>query len=245
MIKTQPPLRIFAAGSLRRAFVPWLESYRQRTGTDVIVDFGPAGLLRQRIEQGEKVDLFASANTQHPVALSQQQAVAELRLFAANRLCLTARRERVAEYDSWLDILRAPELALATSTPGSDPGGDYAQQLFDYVERFHPGEGQRIREKARHLVGGRQSVIVPSGQIAAGWLILQGMTDLFIGYQSNSQPLREDTRLQLFDIPEPYNVRADYMLARFSQSACELVNELCSEVGQSYLRQQGFLPPSA
>lgn len=151
MIKTQPPLRIFAAGSLRRAFVPWLESYRQRTGTDVIVDFGPAGLLRQRIEQGEKVDLFASANTQHPVALSQQQAVAELRLFAANRLCLTARRERVAEYDSWLDILRAPELALATSTPGSDPGGDYAQQLFDYVERFHPGEGQRIREKARHL----------------------------------------------------------------------------------------------
>lgn len=243
-MKTQSPLRIFAAGSLRRAFTPWLDAYRQRTGNEVITDFGPAGLLRQRIEQGERVDLFASANTQHPVALSERGGVVELRPFAANRLCLTALRERVSEFDNWLEVLRAPELTLATSTPGCDPGGDYAQLLFANVERLHPGDGKRMVERARHLVGGKNSVAIPAGEIAAGWLILQGLADLFVGYQSNSLPLREDARLRLFDIPEPYNVRVDYMLATFSQRANELADELCSDVGQSYLRQQGFLPPS-
>lgn len=244
-MKTQPSLRIFAAGSLRRAFTAWIDAYRTRTGNEIDVVFGPAGLLRQLITQGEKVDLFASANTQHPRALAERGNVIELRLFAANRLCLTARRERVSADDCWLDMLRSPDLTLATSTPGTDPGGDYAQQLFANIERLHPGVGKQIAKKARHLVGGRNSVTIPAGEIAAGWLIHQGLADTFIGYQSNRLPLREDPRLQLFTIPESYNVRADYMLATFSERATALADELCSDIGQRYLQEQGFLPPLA
>jgi len=236
------PVRIFAAGSLRRAFMAWREDYCARSGNLVEIDFGPAGLLRQRIAQGERVDLYASANVAHPVALLAHGDVIELRLFAANCLCLTARRERVSQFHSWLDILRSPELTLATSTPGDDPGGDYAQQLFATIERLHPGDGKRIAQKARHLVGGKKSLTIPAGESTPGWLILQGMTDTFIGYQSTSITLRDDKRLQLMAIPADYNVRADYMLATFTPRGQELADELCSDTGQYYLRQHGFLP---
>lgn len=57
---------LFAAGSLRLAFAPLLSAFQRRAGQKVTAEFGPAGLLRQRIENGERPQLFASANVAHP-----------------------------------------------------------------------------------------------------------------------------------------------------------------------------------
>lgn len=45
-------LTLLAAGSLRSAFLPLVAHFRQHTGLAVDAQFGPAGLLRERIEAG-------------------------------------------------------------------------------------------------------------------------------------------------------------------------------------------------
>ncbi|MEM8329922.1 substrate-binding domain-containing protein, partial [Morganella morganii] len=58
-----------AAGSLRGALTAILTRYSGNKIPPVTCDFGPAGLLRQKIESGVKCDLFLSADRTHPEAL--------------------------------------------------------------------------------------------------------------------------------------------------------------------------------
>jgi hypothetical protein len=46
-------LRVFAAGSLGEAMGEVGERYKAATGTTITAEFGPSGLLRERIEKGE------------------------------------------------------------------------------------------------------------------------------------------------------------------------------------------------
>lgn len=87
-----PSLTLLAAGSLKSAFIPLLARFQQQTGIPVEVHFGPAGLLRERIEGGEPCSVFASANSQHPQALRQAGLAGACYPFARNQLMLTARR---------------------------------------------------------------------------------------------------------------------------------------------------------
>ncbi|WP_161801918.1 substrate-binding domain-containing protein, partial [Klebsiella aerogenes] len=121
-------LTLLAAGSLKSAFLPLLARFQQLSGILVEAQFGPAGLLRERIEGGERCSLFASANTEHPQALLQAGLAINCCSFAANRLMLTARRAPDTDRADWLALLRDGRLRLATSTPGCDPSGDYTWQ---------------------------------------------------------------------------------------------------------------------
>ncbi|HFK1618054.1 TPA: substrate-binding domain-containing protein, partial [Klebsiella pneumoniae] len=85
-------LTLLAAGSLRSAFLPLVAHFRQHTGLAVDAQFGPAGLLRERIEAGSPCAVFASANAAHPQALLQAGLAQECQGFAGNQLMLTARR---------------------------------------------------------------------------------------------------------------------------------------------------------
>lgn len=153
-------LRLLAAGSLRAVWPHLVAAFRAQTGFEVITDFAPAGVLRQRIERGERCDLFASANRLHPESLLQQRLAQRVARFAANTLCLTAKRDIVTEGDDWLSLLQRDGLRLATSTPRSDPSGDYTWQLFAHIEQRHPGVGEKLKEKAHMLVGGTESLLV-------------------------------------------------------------------------------------
>ncbi len=86
---------LFAAGSLRLAFTPLLSAFQRDTGQKVSAEFGPAGLLRQRIENGERPQLFASANVAHPQRLADLGMAGAVQVFARNRLCATVRNVAV------------------------------------------------------------------------------------------------------------------------------------------------------
>ena len=116
-------LTLLAAGSLRSAFLPLVAHFRQHTGLAVDAQFGPAGLLRERIEAGSPCAVFASANAAHPQALLQAGLAQECQGFASNQLMLTARRSPDNDGLDWLALLGTPRLRLATSTPGCDPSG--------------------------------------------------------------------------------------------------------------------------
>lgn len=207
-------LTLLAAGSLRSAFLPLVAHFRQHTGLAVDAQFGPAGLLRERIEAGAPCAVFASANAAHPQALLQAGLAQECQGFASNQLMLTARRSPDNDGLDWLALLSTPRLRLATSTPGCDPSGDYTWQLFARIEARYPGLGNAMAGRAQQLVGGRDSLSVPPGEIAGAWLIRQNLADLFIGYAHYGPALAACDDLRTLTIPAPWNIRCDYQLAR-------------------------------
>jgi len=53
-----------------------------------------------------------------------------------------------------LDRLLDPAVRLATSTPGADPGGDYAFAVFARAEAIRAGARAALEAKAQQLYGG-------------------------------------------------------------------------------------------
>lgn len=147
-------LNILAAGSLKRAFTPLLAAFSEHSGVAITAGFGPAGLLRERIEAGERCALFASANIEHPQALLASGRACATSTFASNNLSLTVRNNEHTQQGDWLTLLADPTLRLGTSTPGCDPSGDYTWQLFAHIESLRPGLGLQLRQRALQRVGG-------------------------------------------------------------------------------------------
>ncbi|WP_434640546.1 substrate-binding domain-containing protein [Klebsiella sp. I138] len=238
---------LLAAGSLKGAFIPLLARFHQQTGILVEAHFGPAGLLRERIEAGAPCSVFASANRQHPQALCLAGRAGECHSFARNQLMLTARRAASGDEADWLTLLTNPQLRLATSTPGCDPSGDYTWQLFSRIEASFPGAGSAMMARAQQWVGGRQSLSVPPGETAGAWLIRAGLTDLFIGYAHYARQMVMNEDLRTVAIPSPWNIEADYQLTTLDESAGaqRLCRFILGPEGQQFLQTAGFLPASA
>lgn len=236
-------LTLLAAGSLRRAFIPLQSQFMAKTGTPVEIVFGPAGLLRERIEKGEACSLFASANHHHPKALCDAGLAHGLRIFARNRLILTVRHSPQTAGKTWLELLSDSTLRLGTSTPLCDPSGDYTWQLFEQLEAGFPGLGESLKERAMPLVGGRDSLTVPAGEMASSWLIREGKADLFIGYAHYATAMGEQEDVRSVAIPEPWNIRCDYYMAMLEESpaAQQFYQFILAEEGQRCLRDAGFM----
>lgn len=226
-------MRIFAAGSLRAVWQSLMACFQEK---DVLCDFGPAGLLRERIEAGEPCDFFASANMAHPQTLLDAGHAQSVAPFATNRLCLTVRADAVREGDDWLSLLTRPDLRIGTSTAGCDPSGDYTQQLFSRMG----DAGTRARERAVALVGGRDTLPLPAGSLAAEWLIGNDDTDVFIGYASYAPRLRLIETLTVVEIPEPYNPIAEYGFACLSDKGKPFADFLLTPEARLILCQHGF-----
>ncbi len=241
---TNTTLTLLAAGSLRSAFLPLVAHFRQHTGLAVDAQFGPAGLLRERIEAGAPCAVFASANAAHPQALLQAGLAQECQGFASNQLMLTARRSPDNDGLDWLALLSTPRLRLATSTPGCDPSGDYTWQLFARIEARYPGLGNAMAGRAQRLVGGRDSLSVPPGEIAGAWLIRQNLADLFIGYAHYGPRAGHLRRSAYPDHPGAveYSLR---LPAGASQGRSRLAGPVSLYPRRrwpGYLRQAGFMP---
>src|SRR5690349_3976125 len=81
---------LYGAGSLKDVLTAIAADYTKKTGTGVRTSFGPSGLMRDKIEAGDKVDLFASADMGHVLKLRQDGRAVEVLMFTRNRLCAFA-----------------------------------------------------------------------------------------------------------------------------------------------------------
>ena len=167
-------IRVHAAGSLRDAFTAIGQDYTERTGQRIDFTFNPAGLLRERIEQGADAQVFASANMAHPEKLAQAGGWSKPVVLVRNELCLTARPGIEVSAATVLDVLLRPDVRVGTSTPGADPGGDYTWQLFRKAGQLRPGAYAVLDAKALKLVGGPNSPKAPAGRHAVEWALSQG-----------------------------------------------------------------------
>jgi len=225
-------MRVLAAGSLRVVWQSLLAHFPEPVETH----FGPAGLLRERIEAGEECDLFASANLAHPQALLASGRALSVVPFASNKLCVTVRSDVLREEDDWFSVLTRGDLRVATSTAGADPSGDYTQALF--TRMGEAGEG--VRKRAMALVGGRDPAPIPAGKMAAEWVILGGQAEVFIGYASYAQKLQQVDGLTVIDIPAPFNPQAEYACTVVTPQGKALADYLVSEKAKAILLNAGF-----
>jgi molybdate transport system substrate-binding protein len=119
-------LRVMGAGSLNAAFADLLRGFPAGADNVAAPEFGPSGLMREKIEAGADVDLFASADMGQARRLAVGRPERVVIHFTRNRLCAVARTGVGLTPGNLLDRLLDPAVRLATSTPGADPSGDYA-----------------------------------------------------------------------------------------------------------------------
>ncbi|MGJ9419903.1 molybdate ABC transporter substrate-binding protein [Massilia sp. CMS3.1] len=232
---------LLAAGSLRQAMTEILAAWRDAGGTAVDVHYGPSGKLRQEIETGRALDVFASASTGHTDALARQGLLEPAQVFAHNDLCVVSVPRVALRADQLLEGLARPSLRLATSTPVSDPMGDYTWQFFRNADKERPGLFAILDAKALRLSGAAS--LAPESTLPYIAAFEQDRADAYIMYCTNAVLTKNALpALDVLRIPERLNVRSAYGIASRtgSQEGARLVRFVLGARSQDILRKYGF-----
>jgi ABC-type molybdate transport system substrate-binding protein len=245
--QAQEPVKVYAAGSLRGVMTELGESWAKIGAGRVAPTFGASGLLRDRLAGGEKADVFASANMEHPQSLAAAGKAGPVSLFARNQLCALSTPQARVTADTLLERMLDPAIKLGTSTPKADPSGDYAFALFDKAEALKPGAQKTLAAKARQLTGGPNSPPPPADRNVYGALVAGGQADVFLTYCTNAiVAQREQPSLVVTTIPSALAVGADYGIATLANAAdggATFVAFVLSPEGRRIISRHGFALP--
>jgi len=244
----KPALVVYAAGSTTGALGAILKRFAAETGEQVELKTGPAGLMRERIEAGDAVDLFVSANMAHPQKLHDEGRGGPVAVFAHNRLCVTAQHEVGLTSANLLDRLLDPKVRIGTSTPKADPGGDYAIAFFERADQVRPGATAILKAKARQVVGSAIEPAPTQAKTAREGMIERGV-DVSMGYCS-SRSTTPDTSVDKIEVPANLAIPVDYGMTIVTNAknpsreaaAGQLAMYLLSPPSQAMLVPYGFEP---
>lgn len=239
---------LHAAGSLRGALTDVAGAFEAASGDKVVAKYGPSGTLKDAIAAGERAEVFASANMEHPQALAAASKSGAVVLFARNRLCALARPGLAVTPDTLLDAMLRDDLKLGTSTPKADPSGDYAFAVFAKGEAVKPGSRVTLERKALQLTGGPASLQPPAGRNPYGWHVAEGRADIFLSYcNAATVAARENSGQQVVALPDSLAVGADYGLTVMngsSEAAHRFAQFIVAAEGRGILARHGFALPS-
>jgi ABC-type molybdate transport system substrate-binding protein len=242
------PVLLHAAGSLRAALTEVAAAFEAASGHKVQAKFGPSGALKDEIAGGARAEVFASANMEHPQALAAANKSGPVVLFARNRLCALVRPGPEVQTATLLERMLDPSVKLATSTPRTDPSGDYAWQVFRKADRLKPGAFATLERKALQLTGGPTSTAPPPGRSAYGWHVAEGRADIFLAYcTAATEAQKQNPSQQIVALPDELAVGADYGLTVVSgarAAAYQFAMFILSPDGQRILARYGFAAPA-
>jgi ABC-type molybdate transport system substrate-binding protein len=238
------PLKLYSAGSLKAALGDVTASYEKSYNVKVTAKFGPSGLLRKAIEDGEMADIFASADMTHPGKLEAGGWGGPVALFTRNQLCVLAQPGIEVTTETLLSILLNEKIRVGTSTPKADPSGDYAWELFQKAEKIKKGSFDILSTKALQLTGGPDSEKAPEGKNPYGWVMSEKKADVFLTYCTNAVLAQKEVpAVKIIKINEALSVGADYgLIVRkgASKEASQLADYILSPEGQKILSSYGF-----
>lgn len=237
-------LHLFAAGSLTDAMTAMLAASGIPTDRIAAPVFGPSGVLRERIEAGAPADLLTSADMGQARRLAAERHLPVI-MFTRNSLCAIGPAELQLSTATVLDRMLDPGLKLATSTPGADPGGDYAWAVFARAEAVHPGAKAALETKALKLVGGADSKPLVPGKGQVQGVFLTHAADMMLGYCSGVTALQRDVPgLVGVSLPPELTVGPAYGMVVMTNNplADRFALFIMSEQGQAILAQHGFKP---
>jgi molybdate transport system substrate-binding protein len=237
-------LKVMAAGSLRAAVTDLLHRFPLQSDTIDPPEFGASGLMRQKIESGAAVDVFASADMEQPRRLAAGHPERLVILFARNSLCALARSNLGLNQDNLLDRLLDPTVQIATSTPGSDPLGTYSWEVFARADAIKPGARATLEAKAKKLVGGGEKTppLVP-GKGAVEGIFLSNQADVMLIYCSAVSAIQKEVP-SLISMKLPSTVAVDpadgLIILNSKPVALRFVAFVMSEEGQATLQRHGL-----
>ena len=240
---------VFAAGSLRGALTEVATAWQAvAPQASVAFTFGASGLLKDRLAGGERADVFASANMEHPQALAAAGRAGAPRPFARNQLCALVAPGIDASPQTLVGRLLDAKVRVGTSTPKADPSGDYAWMMFERIEQSgRSGAFATLSGKALQLTGGPNSPAPPAGRSVYGAVMAAGQADICITYCTGAVvAAREVPSLRVVEVPPEVNVSATYGVVPMMGGAAggaAFVDFLLSPAGQAVLARHGFAPP--
>ncbi len=238
-------IKIYAAGSLSGVMPALIEASGLPTNTFAEPVYGPSGLLVERLGKGEQADLLASADLAAPKRLAAARTGVMVVPFVRNRMCIAAKPSVGLTQGNMLDKMLSPGLRLATSTPGNDPGGDYALAVFRRADALHPGAEKTLTGKMMMLVGGPDTMVPVPGRSLSATIFLRDHADLFMAYCSSAEALlKEVPDLTNVPLPETLEVHPVYGLGLLSDDAAaeRFALFVLSLKGQEILATFGFEP---
>lgn len=234
--------RIFAAGSLRLAMDELLDIYTAKGGQRFEPVYGPSGVLRKQIENGDVPEIFASASPEHNKALHQAGIMRRASVFAHNSLCLMASPGISLDRQNMIDLILDPKIRLGTSTPKSDPAGDYTWQLFREVDKQKPGAFKTLSEKALQMTG----IEVDKKQKTLPYAVIfqENKTDVFISYCTNAAATAKAVQgLSWLRFPDDVNNSGTYAVCASVNAPPEaerFIAFILSPEGKRVLVKYGF-----
>lgn len=243
---------VFSAGSLRVGLEDVTALAHEEYGIQAHVEYGPSGLLRERIEAGERPHLLASADMHHPTVLWERALALPPISFVTNTLCLmlgeyaqppaTAKRDSRALVQWLLD----DDVRLATSTPKLDPSGDYAWDFFRKADGVVSGAFDTLTAKAVQAVGGRnpEGFLTVDGLNPVSRLFLEDKTDVFVGYTSSARLVAAQApKVRILEPPIEMKVNTTCGMAimpHAHKEAYQLACLMLSQIGKQRFIEKGF-----
>ncbi len=239
-------LKLVAAGSLRAAMTELLQRFPRQSDSVETPEFGSSGLMRQKIESGLAVDVFASADIEQPRRLAAGHPERLVVPFARNSLCALGRPDLKLDQANLLDRLLDPSVRIATSTPGNDPLGTYSFEVFARAEALKAGARVTLEAKARKLVGGGEKTppLVP-GKGAVEGIFLSDQADVMLIYCSAVPAIQKEMpTLTSVKLPPALTVQpADgLVILNTKPVVLRFVAFVMSEEGQAIIRSHGLQP---
>jgi molybdate transport system substrate-binding protein len=219
-------LIVLGASSLTEAVTKYGEEFEAAT---VKPSFGGSDDLAAQIQQGAKADVFASADTELPAELHEEELVEEPVVFAANELVIAV--PEGSEIKSLSDLAK-PGVKLVIGDP-SVPVGSYTRTVLG---RLPAAEREAILGNVRSEETEVSSVVAK---------LEQGAADAGFVYVTDEKSAEG---LEPVTIPADLQPEVEYAAAVVSSSgdkaaAEEFLEGLVEGPGQEDLRAAGFLPP--
>lgn len=234
-------LVLYGAGSLREAMTEMAALFQKTHGTAVRVEFAASGRMRERIEAGEKVDVFTSADVGHPAKLVKDGRATVMAMFAQNTLCLLTTAPVNASMA--LDALLKDGVKVGVSPAKIDPLGDYTVELFKVADGLQKGSEAKLLARAVTLDNPPGSPPAKSGDYVLD-AIRDRKVDLAIVYCSGrARYAKLDPTLAMTEFPPELSVGPQYGLALIKDakpSASLLALTILSPEGQAVLAKNGF-----
>ncbi len=234
-------LRIMAADALPKPITEIGNIFKkEHPGVKIDYDFLGAGVLKGDIEEGAPCDIFLSANGKFQRELKNKGFLKSYKVFAYDYLAAATPYNNPAGVTSsnLIQKLMDSNVSLTTSSPHSDPAGDYTWKMFRIINRQFPGAFAKITGHANHLLDA--ALVMP--------VLESGNTDLGILYTSQLLELkRSGAKINIITISKKYNTKAKFTASVLNQSKYKSLGEdfiklLFSKRGKKILKYWGFTP---
>jgi len=240
---TVPPaveLTVYAAASLTEVFDALAVTY-EAANPDVTVtlSYDSSAALRAKIEQGARVDVFASADTQNPDALvAAGLATGPTAVFASSELAVIVPASNPARLGDPYGLANPGVKVIAAGE--NVPITGYAMRLLENLEAYRGAQADLIPSYQRNVVSREDNVkgIVAKVELGEG--------DGGIVYATDA--LAAGDRVATLPIPPGTNVRVVYGAvipadAPAPDAATAFLAWLLGPDAQAILASHGFAAP--